>query len=440
MSSRDLGISSAPRFIILADDLSGAADCVAGHAGRGISTAIDLGAEQETLASVLVIDTDSRHLPPEQAASVCLATWRKARAPHARLYKKIDSTLRGSWVSEVAALVPEAGMAIVAPALPAMGRVTRNARQYIDDMPVEDTEVWRNEGLTGQTDIQAMLSASGLEARRLTLPQLRQWSLSALREWLSEQRYNGVTAVVCDSESEADLQRLADASIDLPSVFWVGSAGLAQSLGHHLQSADSTVPASPTVDTIDVDGPILIVVGSMSGVSRGQVRTLLARADGRIRSVAVEARDVLASPEVPEALRSARAALAEGDDVLVTLVSGGPDPAIDGQALSERLGTCLGGTLDALGGLIATGGETARALLDAGGIARLRLMGELEPGVVLSLSPRGLPIITKAGGFGEASSLHAAWRHLQRRRQATMASGAACRRDLRSTYSGAKDQ
>jgi 4-hydroxythreonine-4-phosphate dehydrogenase len=63
---------------------------------------------------------------------------------------------------------------------------------------------------------------------------------------------------------------------------------------------------------------------------------------------------------------------------------------------------------DRVGALVATGGETARAILDAWGIQRLRLLGEIEPGLPWSLAEcanRDVLILTKAGGFGTPGTL-----------------------------------
>jgi uncharacterized protein YgbK (DUF1537 family) len=56
---------------------------------------------------------------------------------------------------------------------------------------------------------------------------------------------------------------------------------------------------------------------------------------------------------------------------------------------------------------VCTGGETARAVLQAFGTGGLRLVGEIEPGVPLSLTDgaRPLPVITKAGAFGRPDTL-----------------------------------
>jgi 4-hydroxythreonine-4-phosphate dehydrogenase len=61
-----------------------------------------------------------------------------------------------------------------------------------------------------------------------------------------------------------------------------------------------------------------------------------------------------------------------------------------------------------VGALVATGGETARAILDTWGIQRLRLLGEVEPGLPWSVTDgwrRALIVLTKAGSFGSPGTL-----------------------------------
>jgi 4-hydroxythreonine-4-phosphate dehydrogenase len=55
---------------------------------------------------------------------------------------------------------------------------------------------------------------------------------------------------------------------------------------------------------------------------------------------------------------------------------------------------------------VATGGETARAVLGTLGATRLDVLGELEPGVVRCAVPgRGLGLTLKAGAFGDPDTL-----------------------------------
>jgi len=100
------------RWLIVADDLTGAADCAIAFAKRGMAAVVSWGerawgerASGEGIAdaAVLSVDADSRRFPAAQAAARQLA----AQAAHwragTRLYKKIDSTLRGQPAAELAA-------------------------------------------------------------------------------------------------------------------------------------------------------------------------------------------------------------------------------------------------------------------------------------------------------------------------------------------------
>src|SRR3546814_9567719 len=64
-------------------------------------------------------------------------------------------------------------MAVVAPAFPDAGRSTRNGRQYVNGVALEETEVWRHEGILGVADISEMLSAHGLRSVLIELAQVR---------------------------------------------------------------------------------------------------------------------------------------------------------------------------------------------------------------------------------------------------------------------------
>jgi len=93
------------------------------------------------------------------------------------------------------------------------------------------------------------------------------------------------------------------------------------------------------------------------------------------------------------------------------------DPA-EGAHLSTALAALVTPHFKHVGGLIATGGETARAMLSAAGIGSLDLLAEIEAGVAVA-RPCGQhaarpAIVTKAGAFGSEHALFGAWEHLQR--------------------------
>ena len=83
--------------------------------------------------------------------------------------------------------------------------------------------------------------------------------------------------VVADAERDADLEALVRAVPDPARVLWAGSAGLALALGSVYPgpcAEDAGVQRAPV-------RPVLVVVGSLSGVAREQVRRLVGRWGGR---------------------------------------------------------------------------------------------------------------------------------------------------------------
>ena len=127
-------MANSVRIAVVADDLTGALDAVGPFAEAGmrcvvvtgpdhLAAAIGLGAE------VLAISTNSREMPPEAAAQAVRSVAR-ALGSVARVFKKIDSRLKGNIGAEVQALAQGLGLtrAVICPAIPAMGRVVVDGR------------------------------------------------------------------------------------------------------------------------------------------------------------------------------------------------------------------------------------------------------------------------------------------------------------------------
>jgi len=374
-----------PRLLILGDDLSGTADCAVKCTRHGLASVVCLnaattdGGADET--DVLAIDTDTRRASPADAASANARVWH-AHGTGRRLYKKIDSTLRGNVAAEVAALAAHAGMAIVAPALPEAGRTTRNGCLHVHGVPVEETEIWRNEGIDGTGDLRAILIGAGLKVAHVDLQAVREGAPS-LRKHLEALRAEKCEAVVCDSETDADLAVLAQASATLERVFWVGAAGLAQTLIATLTDGYEQTSAAPAVRNASLLDPL------------------------STESITLGAR--------------VAATLMHGRHAVVALSQASRAQSADGELLACQLARRLAPAATHAAALIATGGETARALLAAMGIATLHVIEEIENGVPLMAAgdaPHRLPVVTKAGGFGRADTLYRAWQRLDAMTQA----------------------
>src|SRR4051794_37101822 len=104
---------NAPKLIIVADDLTGAADSAARCVHVGLSAEICFEAPpaqddagEPASVDVVALSTDSRYLPPEQAAERVTATLSGLSAwTGTTWYKKIDSTLRGNLGAEIDAML-----------------------------------------------------------------------------------------------------------------------------------------------------------------------------------------------------------------------------------------------------------------------------------------------------------------------------------------------
>ncbi len=395
----------AGRWLILADDLTGAADCAIAFGRRGLPAAVRWGAADSGALPVLAHDADSRGLTAQEAARRHAGLLDRLLAPDRTLFKKIDSTLRGQPAAETAATMAVlkardgAVFGICAPAFPATGRTTLDGHVRVDGRPLEEAEVWRRDHTYACADLGAMLGGAGIRSGKVPLAIVRGPDLAAA---LARIAAAGDGVAICDAETEADLARIAAASLSAaPGAFFIGSAGLAHALaGLHeaLPTEPVRLPRSPLGS--------LIVVGSLAAASRSATRALAGQ-DGVVH-LPVSPETLLGDPAGGAAFADrVGTVLAGGDDALVEIAVAG---ALD-MTLGPRLARVLAKTLDPVAGRIgaiaATGGETAAALLARLGVDGIRLVAEIEPGVSLGLTLGGLsvPVATKAGAFGDSHSL-----------------------------------
>jgi D-threonate/D-erythronate kinase len=384
------------RTAIIADDLTGAADTGVQLARAGYRTAVAFrGApvpHSKDLDAV-ALDTDSRAMPAGFAAK------RVVEAAHAArdaliVYKKLDSTLRGPVAAELAAALEATGRAraVVAPAFPAAGRTTVKGVQLVRGVPVHETEA-KNDPRTPVREghLPTLLAASFPSVGSLSVEELV--DPAAVRRALDDS-----ICVVADATREEDLEALVRAVADPSEVLWAGSAGLALALANVYPGPHAgATPASPA----PVHG-VLVVVGSLSGVARGQLRSLSEGYGCRAVPVAGE------PGTVEEALGLAREALVEGGCVVVHSAeerdpSGAAGSVVE--ALAEvAAGLSEEGLIDAL---VLTGGETAVGVGRRLGAVGIRLEGEVEPGIPVGtlIGPSPYRVVTKAGGFGGPDTL-----------------------------------
>lgn len=393
---------------VIADDLTGAADCGIAFTVAGLPTFVAFGERPAPQsARIVAIDTDSRWRSESEAKQRVLEAARGAYREGARtLYKKIDSTLRGHVGAELAATFQAAGerrsgavpIVILAPAFPAMGRMTRGGRILVGGVPLEETEVWRKSGMSGPAGPVPLLRQAGLRAVAIDLARVRSGAES-LSESMADQT---VQAAVCDAEVEDDLRRVAEAGARLKRpVVWAGSGGLARHLPAALGLEPDPAQKAPPLDR--PGGPVLLLVGSRSQEAREQARFVAAQPGVRMFELAPE---LLIGDRSPAAAQLERA-LAERNDVVLVISLGERIDLSLAAPLAAGLARLAAGQASRISGLVATGGDIARAALAALGAGGLHLLGEVEPGVPIGLADThpALPVVTKAGAFGTPPTL-----------------------------------
>jgi uncharacterized protein YgbK (DUF1537 family) len=372
-----------PRVLIVADDLTGAMDSAGPFAALGIETwvvAVPMRCDPASLKSarVVSVNTDTRHLSADLAAARVHEIVRHLGAGGFDIVvKKIDSTLRGNVVAETMALLDISGRseAVVAPAFPAQGRTVRGGIVYVDGKPLAQT-----------TFAKDALSPPPLaplhEVFAAAKPGLR------VQTAVPGHAFGAQADIwIADSEVDADLTSIVECFAPrMHSVLMVGSAGLTRALA--LVCFDGhPVPIAPR----HVTGTIVFAVGSRATRSAEQVEALAAEPE---TAVLRAPNGRLQSAKIPSARNLVLKATAdetghEGDAECVAADMAKHAIEIACSARAEAL--------------VATGGDTAIAILAASGNPALQVLGDLMPGIPyarIRLGSASLWLVTKAGGFG----------------------------------------
>lgn len=401
-----------PIIAIVADDLTGAGDSAVQFVRAGWRTRLSIDGAHEALdaptaddVEVLAVTTHSRARPgPEAGATVRRNVERLRAAGVSRLYKKVDSTLRGAFKAEIDAARAAWGddaIAVVCPAFPATGRTVEDGVLKVNGEPVTATSA-ATDPVTPvtQSHIPTLLGCAHVAA-------VADESPASLAVRIAQA---GDTVVV-DAREEADLERLARAIGLLGErALPVGAGGLAAPLARVWAGADQVAP-------------VVVVVTSQHSTARAQIAALQAAGAQTwappLDSMADEARWQAWSAPLLQAL--ARDGLPAASTLLL-LAPAGQHETVDPDLVAQRLGALAAQAIGTAGaaGVVATGGDGARQVLTALGANGIALVDEVTGGVPLGTliggRSAGLPVVTKAGGFGAEDVLVRAVRAIRDRR------------------------
>ncbi|MET8469163.1 four-carbon acid sugar kinase family protein [Streptomyces sp. NPDC006422] len=387
---------TAPPVVALADDLSGAAEVAALLRQPTLLRLHPSATTAPPDGEAVVVDLDSRQLPGTAAADAV----RTALAAHAgsgseadsgatTWYKKCDSLLRGNVGAEAGAFAEGARALVIATALPVGGRTVRDGVLRIGGVPLHETDAWRaEEGCAPPRSVAQAFAP--LPTAVVPLDVVRR-EPRRLAERLAELAGRGLHPV-CDAETDADLDAVAAAALQLGTgIRLLGSGGLAAALGRILGTGMPEPPAATA------GRPLLVVAGSAEPGLVAQIAHL--EKDG--------AQHLPLHPDTLAARDRSPVPLPPLDPHGVTVLSidgsGGvrPEAARELVAGLARTAAALPHAPD----LVLTGGETARRVLDAMRITALRPVAEIHHGAVHSRTADGRSVVTRPGSFGDADSL-----------------------------------
>jgi uncharacterized protein YgbK (DUF1537 family) len=384
---------------VVADDLTGAGDCVVQFALAGWRSHLVLGSAlpvgERTAVAVV---TDARPLDDAAArAATADAVRALVSAGAGRLYVKIDSTMRGSVAGQVAGAlaawregVPGA-FAVVCPSYPALRRTVAGGVLLVDGAPVATTAAGHDPVTpVRESDLTALLPGA------VRVPADGDARTLALR--LAEAGTSAGTVVV-DAVDDADLERLAGAVALLGAdAVPVGSAGLAAALAPRWGGAID-VPEPPRVAVERA----LVVLSSLNEVSLEQADELVRAEPGT---------HVL----VPDPVAGADELVASWLDTLGpeasprTVLVRTPAPTETGRERAAQAASSLAELVAAVAertrpdAMVLIGGDGSRAVLARLGARSVRVAGSVAEGVPLGRleggSADGTVVVTKAGGFG----------------------------------------
>jgi len=220
-------------------------------------------------------------------------------------------------------------------------------------------------------------------------------------------RRKGHRLLLFDIESDTDLERLALAGRRLDeAVLWVGSAGLARFLPLIWGRAPTPVaPSSP-----QAQGPVLLICGSLNPVNKVQLEQLGRRGLATVITLWDEDTD---SPLHAESrLKPALEALARKQSAALCLrLEERIRSRSHLQRLQQALQSATARLLDTAAprAAILVGGDTALKVYEQCGARGIRILGDVEPGIPwgrwIGGRMDGLPLVTKAGGFGNPDTL-----------------------------------
>jgi uncharacterized protein YgbK (DUF1537 family) len=420
---------------VIADDLTGSMDAGLQLANGSYTVKVALDSESLHIISgntdIIIVDSESRNTPMDLAYKKVRYCAKKLREMNCSIiYKKIDSTMRGNIGCELEAVLEEskADCILLAPALPYNRRTTVNGIHYVDGIPLEETELAKDPFAPIHTsDLRDIIQAQTLlPTGSITIDTIRNSALevaNAIKTMIN----SGIKIIICDAADDADLACIAKAAENIDRcLIFCGSAGMLEYLvGTGNIPRPAGIQEKPALMSSGKN-PVLVLSGTPASMSKKQIRQAVS-ASINLTGIYADLSKINGTPEqqkeersrifhsVDEALKTGRhvAVEAAGTDKHKLLRSANGDYAKlnkESKNIQRLLADIAGQFIEyPLNALVLFGGDTAISVSRCIGAKGIHIIDQIEPYIPLGLFIGSkidtLPVVTKAGGFGNENTL-----------------------------------
>lgn len=417
-------------ILIIADDLTGANDTALQYFKNGCKTKviIDYNEIKDDIEDVEVwaISTETRNIDKEVALEkvVDITQTLQKSLNTEKIYKKIDSTLRGNTGVEILGILQatQKDAAIVAPAYIEEKRTTLGAYQLLDGVPIERTQC--------AYDPKAPIYDSYIPdiLKKDLNPQYQEFigkiefktiskGAGPISLKINELISKGKKIIITDACSKTDLEQIALAITKSNySVLPCASAGLANAFNKILDRQEQ----KPKIAIKHVPNlPRLILSGSATKLTQTQIQEL--KQNEKIYFIDLTIEDVLDEIKF-EMVDVICDKLNQGIDVVVhssnliknkvqeEITNALIDKAIAKEELPNKITDFISNLayeidLKSKYILVIIGGETSFKCTQKLSSNYLQIIDAIAPAIPLCVDSKGRIIVTKSGNFGNQKTL-----------------------------------
>lgn len=416
----------------IADDLTGATDLALMLAREGLRTVQTIGVPRADLdlsgADAVVVALKSRTIPAQDAIDKSLTAaeaLKKAGAQHLffKYCSTFDSTDEGNIgpVSDALVTFTESAFTLACPAFPATGRTVYKGHLFVNGVPLHESSM-KDHPLTPMRDSNLVRVLQRQTKRSVGLVSYEDVDAGpdAIRSAFEREKAAGHQIVIVDALSDAHLRTIGLAAAELPLL--TGGSGVAMGLPAAYRQSEPAAAPSPSTGFDAPAGRSIILAGSCSSATRGQVKAAL---EAGVPALRLDAMDLASGTMTAQkALDWLKTQPASGPVLIYSTAT--PEEV---QAVQDKLGRMNAGEIvektlaeiaRALPGLgfarlIVAGGETSGAVVSALDVDALAIGPEIDPGVPWTRSLAGvdLALALKSGNFGTPDFFLKAWTMLR---------------------------